>query len=33
MNPDDLRLAAIIEKGEGGDIVIMGAPFDYARRR
>lgn len=33
MNSDDLRLATIIEKGEGGDIVIVGSPFDFARRR
>jgi hypothetical protein len=33
MNSDDLRLAHIIKEGSNGDIVIVGAPFDYLRRK
>ncbi len=32
-NIDDLRLDAIIKPGTNGDIVIVGCPFDYARKR
>lgn len=33
MNSDDLRLAAIIKEGEEGEVVIVGSPFDYVRKR
>ncbi len=33
MNSDDLKLAAIIKDGSEGDIVIVGSPFDYVRKR
>jgi hypothetical protein len=33
MNPDDLRLASILTPGANGDVVIVGAPFDYLRRK
>jgi len=32
-NIDDLRLDAIIKEGVYGDIVIVGCPFDFARKR
>jgi hypothetical protein len=32
-NMDDLRLDAIIKEGIDGDIVIVGCPFDFARKR
>jgi len=33
MNHDDLRIAHIIKQGKNGDIVIVGSPFCYARKR
>jgi hypothetical protein len=33
MNNDDLRLGSIIKDGSDGDIVIVGSPFDYVRKR
>jgi hypothetical protein len=33
LNIDDLRLDALIKEGKEGDIVIVGCPFDYARKR
>lgn len=33
MNPDDLRIGTIIKDGYDGDIVIVGSPFDYTRKR
>ena len=33
MNLDDLRISAIIKEGKEGDIVIVGTPFDYSRKR
>lgn len=32
-NLDDLRLDALIKEGSTGDIVIIGSPFDYVRKR
>lgn len=32
MSNDDPRLNLLIREGADGDIVIMGAPFDYARK-
>lgn len=33
MNPDDLRMGTIIKDGNDGDIVVVGVPFSYARKR
>jgi len=33
MNIDDLKLASILKDGTEGDVVIIGAPFDYVRKR
>jgi hypothetical protein len=33
MNNDDLRLNSIIKEGKQGDIVIIGCPFDFVRKR
>jgi len=30
---DDPRLSALIKDGTNGDVVIIGAPFDYSRKR
>ncbi len=33
VNVDDLRLDALIKEGNDGEIVIVGCPFDYVRKR
>ena len=33
MNNDDPRLNTLIKEGGQGDIVIVGVPFDYSRKR
>jgi hypothetical protein len=33
MNLDDLRLNSIIKPGKEGEIVIVGCPFDFTRKR
>ena len=33
MISDDPRLSSLIKDGHTGDIVIIGVPFDYARKR
>lgn len=33
MNSDDLKMAYIIKDGKDGDIVIIGSPYDYVRKR
>jgi hypothetical protein len=33
MNTDDPRLNTLIQQGNTGDIVILGVPFDYSRKR
>lgn len=30
---DDPRLNTLVKEGKHGDIVIIGAPFDYSRKR
>ena len=30
---DDPRLSALIKNGKDGDIVIVGCPYDFYRRR
>jgi arginase family enzyme len=33
MNSDDPRLNALLSPGNTGDIVVVGVPFDYTRKR
>jgi hypothetical protein len=33
MNPDDLRMGSIIRDGSDGEVVVVGSPFDYVRKR
>jgi hypothetical protein len=33
MNPDDLRMGTIIKDGSDGDVVVVGVPYCYARKR
>jgi len=33
MKSDDLRLASILTQGTQGDILIVGAPFDFLQKR
>jgi len=33
MISDDPRLSLLIRDGKDGDIIVVGAPFDYCRRR
>jgi hypothetical protein len=33
MITDDPRLSLLVKEGSQGDIVVVGVPFDYSRRR
>lgn len=33
MNLDDTRLSSLMGEGKNGDIVVLGCPFDFARKR